>query len=37
MENEIGGARSRYGRDEWRLEGFGGETGGKEATWKTQA
>ena len=25
-----------YGGEERRIKGFGGETGGKETTWKTQ-
>jgi hypothetical protein len=33
-KNEMGGACSTYG--ERCIQGFGGETWGKEATWKTQ-
>jgi len=36
----MGGAgwtSSTYGGEERRIEGFSGETGGKEITWKTQA
>ena len=36
-KNEMGGACSAYGGEEIRIRGFVGETGGKEATWKTQA
>jgi hypothetical protein len=32
----MDGARSAYGGKERRMQGFGGETRGKEATWKTQ-
>jgi hypothetical protein len=35
--NEMGGACSQYGREESCRQGFGGETGGIEVTWKTQA
>jgi hypothetical protein len=35
--NEMGGARSTYGKEECFIHGFCGETGAKEATWKTQA
>jgi hypothetical protein len=33
-KNEMGGACSAYGGEERRIQGFGGETRGKEATWK---
>jgi hypothetical protein len=36
-KNEMGGALARVGGRERRMQGFGGETRGKEATWKTQA
>ena len=36
-KNEIGGACSTCGGDERCLQGFSGETGGKEITGKTQA
>jgi hypothetical protein len=32
----MGGACSAYGGEEKRIQGFGGETGGKEAAWETQ-
>jgi len=32
--NEIEGAYSAYGGQERRIQGFGGETLGKETTWK---
>ena len=35
--NEMGGACSAYGGEERRIEGFGGETWGKDTTWETQA
>ena len=35
--NEMGLARSAYGREERRVQGFSGETWGKENTWETQA
>ena len=35
-KNEIGVACSAYGGEERRIQGFGGETWGKEATWETQ-
>jgi hypothetical protein len=35
--NETGGEFSKYGREERRIQGFGGETSGKETTWETQA
>jgi hypothetical protein len=34
IENQMGGACSTY--VERRIQGFGGETRGKETTWKTQ-
>ena len=33
----MGGAYSAYGGEERRIQGFGGETCGKETIWKTQA
>jgi hypothetical protein len=36
-KNEMGGACSAYGGEEKRMQGFGGETLGKETTWETQA
>jgi len=36
-QNEISGARSAYGGEEKCIQGFGGETLGKEATWETRA
>jgi len=33
----MGGARSAYGGKERSIQGFGGETWGKETTWETQA
>ena len=33
----MGGACGTYGEDERQMEGFGGETWGKETTWETQA
>jgi len=30
-------SRSIYGREEWCIQGFSGETWGKETTWKTRA
>jgi len=33
----MGGACSTYGSEERRIQGFGGETLGKETTWKTLA
>ena len=36
-KNEMGGASSAYGGEERRVQGFGGVTWGKEATWETQA
>jgi len=35
-KSEMGGACSAYGREERRIQGFGGETLMKESTWKTQ-
>ena len=34
-KNEMSGACSMYGGEEWHIQGFGGETGEKEATWET--
>jgi hypothetical protein len=36
-KNEMGGICSAYGGEERRIQGFGGETRGKETTWETQA
>ena len=36
-KDEMGGEYSTYGGEERRLRGFGGETWGKETTWKAQA
>ena len=36
-KNEMGGACGAYGGGERRVQGFGGETGGKETTGETQA
>jgi hypothetical protein len=36
-KNEMSGARSVYGKEQKRLQGFGRETWGKESTWVTQA
>jgi hypothetical protein len=36
-KNEMGGACSAYGRDEKRVQDFGGEIWGKETTWESQA
>ena len=33
----MGGSCSAYGREERRVQGFGGEAGGKESTWETHA
>jgi hypothetical protein len=33
----MGGARSAYGGEEKRIQGFGGETWEKETNWETQA
>jgi hypothetical protein len=35
--SEMGGACSAYGGEERRVQGFGGETWGKQTTWETQA
>jgi hypothetical protein len=35
MKNVMGRARSMYGRNKGRLEGFGEESLGIETTWKT--
>ena len=35
--NEMGGECGKHGGHDRYLEGFGGETWGKEATWKTHA
>ena len=36
-KNEMGGECRAYGGEEWRTQGFGGETWGKETTWENQA
>ena len=36
-ENEMGGACGAYGGGERRVQGFGGETWGKETTGETKA
>jgi len=36
-KNETGGACSAYGEEERRIQGFGGETRGKETFWETKA
>ena len=36
-ENEMGGGCGLYGGGERRVQGFGGETRGKETTGETQA
>jgi hypothetical protein len=36
-KNEMGGACSKYGGEKRCIQAFGGETGGKETIWKTQA
>ena len=36
-ENEMGEACSKYGGEQRRIQGFGGETYGKKTTGKTQA
>jgi hypothetical protein len=36
-KTEMGGACSMYGGEEKCIKGFGGETGGKDITWKAQA
>ena len=33
----MGGACRAYGGGERRVQDFGGETGGQESTWETQA
>ena len=33
----MGVACNAYGGEERRIQGFRGETGGREATWETQA
>jgi hypothetical protein len=33
----MGGACSAYGGEERRVQGYGGETGGLETIWETQA
>jgi hypothetical protein len=35
-KKKMGRACSAYGGEERRIQGFGGETGGKEITWETQ-
>jgi len=35
--NEMGGACGTYGGAERGIQGFGGETGGKQTIWKTRA
>jgi hypothetical protein len=35
MKDEMGRACGMYGRQEKRIQGFDGETRGKETTWKT--
>jgi len=35
-KNEMGGARSTYGREDRYVQGFGGESLGKETTYKTK-
>jgi len=37
LNGTMGGACSKYGGEERRIQGFGGATLGKEATWETQA
>ena len=36
MKKEVSMARSTYGGEERRIQGFGGETWVKETTWKDQ-
>ena len=36
-KNEMGGTCSTYGGQERCIKNFGGQTRGKETTWKTQA
>ena len=35
-KNEMGGACNACGGEQRRMQGFGGETWGKETTWETQ-
>jgi len=35
-KKDMGGACDAYGGGEWRVQGFGGETFGKETTGETQ-
>jgi hypothetical protein len=35
-KNEMGGTCNTYWGEERFIQGFDGETGGKESTWKTQ-
>ena len=37
IENKTGGACSTYGGEKGCVQGFGGETRGRETTWETQA
>jgi archaellum component FlaC len=37
MKNEMGRVCGMYGGQEKRIQGFDGETSGKENTWKTLA
>jgi len=37
VKNEMGAACSAYGGQERHIQGFGGETCGKDTTWETQA
>ena len=36
MKSEMSMVCSTHGGEERFIQGFGGETGGKDATWKTQ-
>ena len=36
-KNEMGEACSAYGGEDRRTQSFGGETGGRDTTWETQA
>jgi hypothetical protein len=36
-KNKMAGVSSTYGREKRCMEGFGGDTRGKETTWKTSA
>jgi len=36
-KDEVDSAFGMFGSEEWRIQVFGGETWGKETTWKTQA